>query len=120
MTCLLYKYHSPSISSLSKPIKISPKALPFGSSAAMVHKAVLDYTLVPLGLALMAAYHAWLLHRLVKHPSKTVMGLDTINRRLWVQAMIEASIKYQLHNTMFVPLLYTIQSHIFLLLPMRK
>lgn len=52
-------------------------------------KKVLDYTLVPLGLFIMMAYHAWLLHRIVKHPTKTVVGVTAINRRFWVQAMME-------------------------------
>ncbi|XP_030467125.1 uncharacterized protein LOC130135361 [Syzygium oleosum] len=52
-------------------------------------KKVLDYTLVPLGLFIMMAYHAWLLHRIVKHPTKTVIGVTAINRRFWVQAMME-------------------------------
>lgn len=50
---------------------------------------LLDYTLVPLGLSVMMAYHLWLLHRLVKHPKKTVIGVNAINRRFWVQAMME-------------------------------
>lgn len=52
-------------------------------------KKVLDYLLVPLGLFLMVAYHAWLLHRIMKHPNKTVVGVTAINRRFWVRAMME-------------------------------
>lgn len=52
-------------------------------------KKVLDYTLVPSGLFIMMAYHAWLLHRIVKHPDKTVVGVTAINRRFWVRAMME-------------------------------
>ncbi|KAI6698499.1 hypothetical protein NL676_018618 [Syzygium grande] len=52
-------------------------------------KKVLDYALVPLGLFIMTAYHAWLLRRIVKHPTKTVVGVTAINRRFWVQAMME-------------------------------
>ncbi|CAK7324312.1 unnamed protein product [Dovyalis caffra] len=53
------------------------------------HKAALDYTLVPLGLVVMVAYHLWLLYRIMKHPTKTVIGINAINRRLWVRAMME-------------------------------
>ncbi|XP_057994128.1 uncharacterized protein LOC131174528 [Hevea brasiliensis] len=58
-----------------------------------MEKKFLDYTLVPLGLAIMVAYHIWLLYRIINHPSKTVIGVNTINRRFWVQAMMEDSAK---------------------------
>ncbi|KAJ7959480.1 DUF599 domain-containing protein [Quillaja saponaria] len=54
-----------------------------------MEKKFIDYILVPSGLFVMVAYHIWLLHRIVKHPSKTVIGLNAINRRFWVQAMME-------------------------------
>lgn len=57
-----------------------------------MEKELLDYTLVPLGLIVMAAYHSWLLHRIVKHPNKTVIGINAINRRFWVRAMMEVSL----------------------------
>ncbi|KAK0592523.1 hypothetical protein LWI29_020656 [Acer saccharum] len=56
-------------------------------------KQLLDYTLVPSGLLLMVAYHLWLLHRIVKHPTKTVIGVNAINRRFWVRAMMEDTSK---------------------------
>ncbi|KAK1274567.1 hypothetical protein QJS04_geneDACA013214 [Acorus gramineus] len=49
----------------------------------------LDYILVPLGLGLMVAYHAWLLRRILKHPMKTVVGVNAINRRIWVHTMMQ-------------------------------
>ncbi|KAJ4726785.1 DUF599 domain-containing protein [Melia azedarach] len=52
-------------------------------------KQLLDYILVPSGLLLMTAYHIWLLHRIVKHPIKTVIGVNAINRRFWVRGMME-------------------------------
>jgi hypothetical protein len=52
-------------------------------------RAILDYTLVPLGLVTMVAYHIWLLYRIMKHPTKTVIGINAINRRFWVRAMME-------------------------------
>lgn len=50
---------------------------------------MLDFILVPLGLMIMAAYHLWLLHKIIKKPAKTIVGIHAINRRLWVQAMME-------------------------------
>ncbi|XP_009361245.2 uncharacterized protein LOC103951551 [Pyrus x bretschneideri] len=50
---------------------------------------VLDYILVPAGLLLMVTYHLWLLCRIVKQPNETVIGINSINRRFWVQAMME-------------------------------
>ncbi|XP_021652837.2 uncharacterized protein LOC110644405 [Hevea brasiliensis] len=58
-----------------------------------MEKKFLDYTLVPLGLAIMVAYHIWLFNRIMNHPSKTVIGVNTINRRFWVQAMMEDNAK---------------------------
>ncbi|KAJ6340780.1 hypothetical protein OIU77_008520 [Salix suchowensis] len=52
-------------------------------------KTILDYSLVPLGLVIMVAYHIWLLYRVMKHPTKTVIGINAINRRFWVRAMME-------------------------------
>ena len=52
-------------------------------------RAILDYTLVPLGLVTMVAYHIWLIYRIMKHPTKTVVGINAINRRFWVRAMME-------------------------------
>ncbi|KAJ8427920.1 hypothetical protein Cgig2_023296 [Carnegiea gigantea] len=50
---------------------------------------MLDFILVPLGLMIMATYHLWLLHEIIKKPAKTIVGIHAINRRLWVQAMME-------------------------------
>ncbi|KAF8379874.1 hypothetical protein HHK36_027339 [Tetracentron sinense] len=52
-------------------------------------RLVLDYFFVCTGLAVMVAYHTWLVYRVVKHPSKTVMGINAINRRIWVRVMME-------------------------------
>ncbi|KAK1304610.1 hypothetical protein QJS10_CPB11g01886 [Acorus calamus] len=37
----------------------------------------------------MVAYHAWLFRRILKHPMKTVVGVNAINRRIWVHAMMQ-------------------------------
>ncbi|CAL5004040.1 unnamed protein product [Urochloa decumbens] len=52
-------------------------------------KEELDYVLVPLGLAVMAGYHAWLLHRVRRRPATTVIGVNAINRRIWVRHVME-------------------------------
>ncbi|KAK6794735.1 hypothetical protein RDI58_008188 [Solanum bulbocastanum] len=54
-----------------------------------MEKQVLDYVFVPVGLIFMIAYHLWLLHRILKHPSHTVIGINSINRQFWVRAMME-------------------------------
>ncbi|KAF5731322.1 hypothetical protein HS088_TW19G00930 [Tripterygium wilfordii] len=50
---------------------------------------LVDFFLVPLGLLMMVGYHAWLLYRIMKHPRKTVIGVNAINRRFWVRGMME-------------------------------
>ncbi|XP_058085541.1 uncharacterized protein LOC131233005 [Magnolia sinica] len=52
-------------------------------------KQDLDLVLVPLGLFIMVAYHIWLFYRVLKHPTETVVGLNSINRRVWVRTMME-------------------------------
>ena len=54
-----------------------------------MEKNDLDLALVPLGLALMVGYHLWLLHHVIHHPTKTVMGINAINRRIWVETIME-------------------------------
>ncbi|RZC49778.1 hypothetical protein C5167_018205 [Papaver somniferum] len=56
-------------------------------------KEILDYTLVPLGLCLMVSYHVWLLYRIITQPTKTVIGINAINRRIWVKTMMEDTSK---------------------------
>ncbi|GMJ00498.1 hypothetical protein like AT5G24600 [Hibiscus trionum] len=58
-----------------------------------MEKQYLDCILVPMGILFMLAYHLWLLYRIVKHPTRTVIGVNAINRRFWVQAMMEESSK---------------------------
>ncbi|KAK9724141.1 hypothetical protein RND81_05G051200 [Saponaria officinalis] len=50
---------------------------------------ILDYLLVPIGLFIMAAYHVWLLLKIIHQPTRTVVGIHAINRRFWVEAMME-------------------------------
>ncbi|XP_066350877.1 uncharacterized protein [Miscanthus floridulus] len=49
----------------------------------------LDYVLVPLGLALMVGYHIWLLLRIRRRPETTVIGINAINRCIWVRHIME-------------------------------
>ncbi|XP_017974067.1 PREDICTED: uncharacterized protein LOC18604223 isoform X1 [Theobroma cacao] len=53
----------------------------------------LDYLLVPLGLLLLAAYHVWLLFTVLKHPTRTVIGLNAESRHQWVFAMMTDPLK---------------------------
>lgn len=55
--------------------------------------AVLDYSLVPTGVMIMVAYHVLLLHRIIKRPTTTLIGINAINRRIWVNAMMEDTSK---------------------------
>lgn len=49
----------------------------------------LDYVLVPLGLAVMVGYHVWLLLRIRSRPETTVIGINAVNRRIWVRHIME-------------------------------
>lgn len=54
---------------------------------------MLDYSLVPAGLMVMLGYHIWLLFLILKHPNKTVIGVNSVSRRYWVRAMMEDTSK---------------------------
>ncbi|XP_022766155.1 uncharacterized protein LOC111311039 [Durio zibethinus] len=53
----------------------------------------LDFLLVPLGLLLLALYHVWLLFTILKHPTRTVIGLNAESRHRWVLAMMSDPLK---------------------------
>ncbi|PIA34989.1 hypothetical protein AQUCO_03700326v1 [Aquilegia coerulea] len=53
----------------------------------------LDYVLVPLGLVIMLVYHLWLVYNIVYHPRKTVIGINSINTKIWVHTMMEDTVK---------------------------
>jgi hypothetical protein len=57
----------------------------------LMEKKVLDYVLVPSGLFVLVTYHLWLLYRILKHPNRTVIGINAVNRRFWVRAMMEVN-----------------------------
>ncbi|KAL5226607.1 hypothetical protein ABZP36_014872 [Zizania latifolia] len=54
----------------------------------MVREEKLDLVLVPLGLAVVAGYHLWLLYAILRHPTRTVVGLNALARKRWVAAMM--------------------------------
>ncbi|XP_028795782.1 uncharacterized protein LOC114751292 [Neltuma alba] len=54
-----------------------------------MEKKILDFILVPVGLLVLLSYHLWLLLRIINNPTKTVVGVNAISRRFWVQAMME-------------------------------
>ncbi|KAL9162986.1 hypothetical protein ABFS82_06G013100 [Erythranthe guttata] len=58
-----------------------------------MEKQILDYVLVPVGLVVMVGYHLWLLRQIIRRPATTVLGINSINRRLWVRAMMEDTSK---------------------------
>ncbi|GMI76599.1 hypothetical protein like AT3G18215 [Hibiscus trionum] len=53
----------------------------------------LDLFLVPLGLLLLALYHVWLLRAVLKHPTRTVIGLNAESRHKWVFSMMSDPLK---------------------------
>ncbi|XP_078173557.1 uncharacterized protein LOC144567327 [Carex rostrata] len=59
-----------------------------------MEKQELDYVLVPIGVFALLGYHLWLLYRVVMHPSTTVIGINSMNRRLWVQFVMQDPAKY--------------------------
>ncbi|XP_072973428.1 uncharacterized protein [Typha angustifolia] len=56
-------------------------------------KEDLDFILVPSGLLIMVFYHVWLVYRILRHPAKTVIGINAMNRRIWVQTIMEDTAK---------------------------
>ncbi|MQM18496.1 hypothetical protein Taro_051490 [Colocasia esculenta] len=56
-------------------------------------KQSIDLVLVPLGLLVLLTYHVWLVKRVRRHPTSTVMGVNAINRRAWVHSMMEEPAK---------------------------
>ncbi|GJN39648.1 hypothetical protein PR202_gb28780 [Eleusine coracana subsp. coracana] len=55
----------------------------------MMDSSQLDFVLVPVGLAVMLGYHLWLLLRIRRRPETTVIGINAINRRIWVRHIME-------------------------------
>ncbi|XP_030467829.2 uncharacterized protein LOC115686617 [Syzygium oleosum] len=51
------------------------------------HKRDLDLVLVPGGLAIMFAYHLFFLYRYRHAPETTVMGIENVDKRAWVEGI---------------------------------
>ncbi|XP_047940404.1 uncharacterized protein LOC125187804 [Salvia hispanica] len=49
----------------------------------------LDVVLVPMGLMICMAYHAWLWHKVRTQPLTTVIGTNARGRRFWVSSIIK-------------------------------
>lgn len=52
----------------------------------------LDYVLVPVGMLVLLIYHVWLLYTIIRHPSRTVIGLNAQSRYQWILFMMTVSI----------------------------
>lgn len=48
----------------------------------------LDYVLVPSGLLVLGIYHCWLLITIIRHPRRTVIGLNIASRHRWIYHMM--------------------------------
>ncbi|XP_010549100.1 PREDICTED: uncharacterized protein LOC104820377 [Tarenaya hassleriana] len=59
----------------------------------MLKEEYLDLVLVPLGLVIMAAYHAWLVSAVFRRPKLTVIALNAESRRQWVFSMMTDPLK---------------------------
>ncbi|KAL1327877.1 hypothetical protein AAHE18_13G335000 [Arachis hypogaea] len=55
--------------------------------------AELDYVLVPVGVLVLGIYHAWLLYTIIRHPSRTVIGLNAQSRYQWVLSLMADPLK---------------------------
>ncbi|XP_043687491.1 uncharacterized protein LOC122638703 [Telopea speciosissima] len=49
----------------------------------------LDVILVPAGLLIMFTYHLYLIYRVLRYPETTVIGYENINRKAWVENMMQ-------------------------------
>ncbi|TVT98894.1 hypothetical protein EJB05_55783 [Eragrostis curvula] len=54
-----------------------------GWASAMVREEKLDLVLVPLGVMALAVYHLWLLYTILRHPTRTVIGVNGMARKRW-------------------------------------
>ncbi|KAJ6812243.1 uncharacterized protein M6B38_149090 [Iris pallida] len=52
-------------------------------------KCYLDLLLVPLALLLSILYHGWLWHKVRTQPHRTVIGINSTGRRMWVLSIIK-------------------------------
>ncbi|KAK4767218.1 hypothetical protein SAY87_023444 [Trapa incisa] len=52
-----------------------------------------DYVVVPVGLMVLLMYHGWLLLTVLRHPHRTVIGLNAESRRQWVHSLMADPLK---------------------------
>jgi hypothetical protein len=52
---------------------------------------IMDALLVPAGLLLLIVYHCMLAYRVHTYPASTVVGINQINRQLWLRTMMQVS-----------------------------
>ncbi|XP_008781727.2 uncharacterized protein LOC103701456 [Phoenix dactylifera] len=52
-------------------------------------KSYIDLILVPLSLLSVILYHIWLWRRIRSQPQRTIIGINSASRRLWVFAMMK-------------------------------
>jgi hypothetical protein len=64
----------------------------------MVREEKLDLVLVPLALAVLACYHLCLLYTILRHPTRTVIGVNALARKRWVAAMMAVGITHSQIN----------------------
>ena len=56
-------------------------------------KEYLDVALVPCGLLIIFIYHLFFLYRYLNQPLTTVLGSENRDKRIWVDRVVQASIK---------------------------
>eukprot|EP00897_Mesotaenium_endlicherianum_P007425 jgi/Mesen1/6710/ME000344S05994 len=49
---------------------------------------IIDVAMVPLGATAMIGYHIWLFHRVRTRPLTTVIGVNHLNRKAWVNSIM--------------------------------
>lgn len=58
----------------------------------------LDAVLVPAGLLLMIGYHLRLMYKVRYDPLNTVIGINHVNRRAWVQTIMKVRVVQRLKS----------------------
>ncbi|XP_019257350.1 PREDICTED: uncharacterized protein LOC109235628 [Nicotiana attenuata] len=63
------------------------------NNGTLMEEHQLDYALVPLGLVIFLAYHAWLMFTIIRYPRRTVIGINSESRHNWVLSVMTDPIK---------------------------
>ncbi|KAI0518873.1 hypothetical protein KFK09_006310 [Dendrobium nobile] len=56
-------------------------------------KSYMDLLLVPVSLLFFIIYHGWLWHKVRTQPRRTIIGMNSAGRRLWVRSIMKDSDK---------------------------